>query len=592
MPNFHESETVSNPFDIKAGQLVKGRFKITGTLGAGGFGAVYLALDTALGNRQTVIKFLHREMLTNDAARMKFEDEKMALVRLSERRHPGIGDIYDSGQLPDGTPFMAMEFIPGKSLRNRLLECRQAGTALSNGECANILEQLGDALSIAHDLGIIHRDIKPDNLMLVQQNDGSERVVVIDFGIARLMDGTQTDPTRPATGMMGTIPYAAPEQFMARQILTPACDIYAMAALAYEMLTGRYPFPDCALDQFFPQRRQGLRDRPSLFRPGLSPRVDGLIASALAFDPDTRHRRARDFGKELATELRANLPGQASPGAFAETMPVVVRGTDPVRQAQPLPPTVPVGDLKSESDARVERLKEELSLSSGKSQGRSTAVIGIVLALLVLVPAGGFGLWKLLSSKPEAPDTPKIPPAAVRKVTFAVEVQKMRDGKAFGDTYFGNGREVFETGYKFRLELASDTPGDLYVFADGRDGAGKPELDILFPTPKQNGGVPSVTASQKVQTGWNVFQGSTGNEVLYVVWTKSGAPALAAAKKAGFENGGVVPVGTVEKDLREFLERKPEESPKVEFTEDEKRPFTTITGKGDTVVYRVELKHR
>lgn len=590
MPNFHESETVSNPFDIKSGQLVKGRFKITGTLGVGGFGAVYLALDTALGNRQTVIKFLHREMLTNEAARMKFEDEKMALVRLSERRHPGIGDIYDSGELPDGTPFMVMEFIPGQSLRTRLLELRQAGTALSNEECANILEQLGDALSIAHDMGIIHRDIKPDNLMLVRQNDGSERVVVIDFGIARFTDGTHTDPTRPSTGMMGTIPYAAPEQFMASQILTPACDIYAMAAMAYEMLTGRYPFPDCALDQFFPQRRQGLRDRPSLFRPGVSARVDELIASALTFDPESRHRRARDFGRDLANELRAPMSVPVPPAAFAETLPVIVRETDPIRPAPPLPPTVPVGDLKSESDASVERLKEELSLSRGKTRGRSAPVIGIILALLVLVPAGGFGLWTILKPKPKPPDSPKIPSSTVRKVTVAIEVQKMRDGKPFGETFFGNGREVFETGYKFRLELASDAPGDLYVYADGRDAAGNPELNILFPTPKQNGGLASVSANQKVQTGWNVFQGSTGNEVLYVVWTASGIPPLTAAKKAAFENAGVVPVGAVEKDLREFLVRQA--APQVEFTEDEKRPFMTINGNGESVVYRVELKHR
>ncbi len=588
MSNFHESETVSNPLDIKTGQLVKGRFKITGTLGAGGFGAVYLALDTALGNRQTVIKFLHREMLTNEAARMKFEDEKMALVRLSERRHPGIGDIYDSGELPDGTPFMAMEFIPGKSLRDRLLERKKVGTGLSNEECAGILEQLGDALSIAHDMGIIHRDIKPDNLMLVRQNDGSERVVVIDFGIARFTDGTQTDPTRPSTGMMGTIPYAAPEQFMANQMLTPACDIYAMAALAFEMLTGRYPFPDCALDQFFPQRREGLRDRPSLFRPEVSARLDGLVASALAFDPETRPRRARDFGKELSRELRATLSGQVAPGGFAETRPVIVRGTDPVRQAQPLPPTVAVEDPKSESDARVERLKEELSLSSGKTRGHSATVVGMVLTLLVL--AGGFGVWTLLKPKPQTPDPPKNPSSPVRKITFAVEVQKMRDGKPFGDTYFGNGREVFETGYKFRVELASDAPGDLYVYADGRDAAGKPELNILFPTPRRNGGVPSVSANQQVQTGWNVFQGTTGNEVLYVVWTTSNAPPLVAAKKAGFENAGVVPPGAVEKDLREFLGRHP--PPRVEFNEDEKHPFLTMTGNGETVVYRVELKHR
>lgn len=108
MPSFNEAETVASTLDLSAGQLVKGRYRIIRPLGGGGFGAVYLTEDVALGNRPVVVKLLHREMLANPAARMKFDDEKMALIKLSERRHPGIGDIYDSGALPDGAPFLAM----------------------------------------------------------------------------------------------------------------------------------------------------------------------------------------------------------------------------------------------------------------------------------------------------------------------------------------------------------------------------------------------------------------------------------------------------------------------------------------------------
>jgi serine/threonine-protein kinase len=591
MPDFHDSETVFSPADVRIGQFIKERYKIVEKLGGGGFGAVYLAHDRELLNRETVIKFLHPEMLANESVRMKFEDEKSALVKLSEMRHPGIGDIYGSGVLPDGTPFMAMQFIRGVSLRKRLEDRKAAGTPLTFSECADILEQLGDALTVAHDLGIIHRDIKPDNLMLVPQKDRAERLVVIDFGIAKLSGAAHTNPGRPATGMMGTVPYAPPEQFMTKPDLGPACDIYSVAAMAFELLTGRYPFPECSLDQFFAQRQQGLRDWASTFRPGLPLNVDALLVGALNYDPKRRPQNARAFCRELATALRQTpiAPRNGVVDPNAETAPILPRETDPVRPPQPLPSTERAVDPKAESDAHIERLKVELE--QNRPPQKKILPIALVSGA-ILLGGGGFLAWRYLPAPSVQKTPPPSPQTQARGFTFAVQVQKMRDGNPYQDPFWGNGREVFENGYKFLLEITPDAAGDLYVFADGKDDSGKPEINLLFPTPKRNDGSPAVTGGQAVQTGQNTFTGSTGNEVVYIVWSSGKQPALDAARKACFENGGTLKPGQAETNLRSFLAAATATGPKVEFVEDEKRPFGKIQGQGETVVYRVELKHR
>jgi hypothetical protein len=165
-----------------------------------------------------------------------------------------------------------------------------------------IIRQVGQALSAAHDQGVLHRDLKPENIMLVS-SDSEEHVRLIDFGIASVLD---SDERYRTTAIAGTVHYMAPEQLKGRP--ETASDIYAMGVIAYELITGRRPFDPPSPYQLLDMQRAGVSERPSEFRPDLSPEADRVILRALAFLPKDRYQSAREFGNELANALRGR-PG-------------------------------------------------------------------------------------------------------------------------------------------------------------------------------------------------------------------------------------------------------------------------------------------
>src|SRR5580765_996100 len=221
------------------GQRLDGRFFIEKNLtddggDVGGIGVVYLAKDTKLMGKDVVVKILQEKALEHKDIVRKFLHEKEALIRLD---HPGIVRILDSGTLTGGNPFMVMEYIEGYSLRKPMRASKQLPLYV----VANVIESATDALSAAHAKDILHRDIKPENIMLTPQEDGPDRVRLIDFGIARVGD-SQLAPETEVPRAIGTILYIAPEQLMGRHDLTATADIYASAIVAYEMVTGQLPF--------------------------------------------------------------------------------------------------------------------------------------------------------------------------------------------------------------------------------------------------------------------------------------------------------------------------------------------------------------
>jgi len=203
-------------------------------LGHGGFAAVYRARQESLG-RSVAIKVLRphpRVPLESQRARLWREAE--ALARLTE---PHCVRIYDLGELPDGRPWIAQELVVGTRLDVAL-----RGGPFDEDRAVEVAAQVLEGLAEAHALGVVHRDIKPDNIMLITGVDGRERVKVLDFGIARLQAPHDTESFRTSTHhVFGTPQYMSPEQ--ARQdALSPAADLYAVGILLYRMLTGREPF--------------------------------------------------------------------------------------------------------------------------------------------------------------------------------------------------------------------------------------------------------------------------------------------------------------------------------------------------------------
>jgi serine/threonine protein kinase len=213
--------------------ILDDRYVVERELGRGSFGVVYLACDLKLHSRLVVVKVLQPNVgqdgyQLNEYLKRKFRGEVDALTRF---RHPHIVGILDQGELPDGSPFLVMEFIEGAPLRSVMKSGR-----VEFARAARMMQQVGEALSYAHDRFVFHRDLKPENIML---RTGEDFVILIDFGIATVKEWPHA--TRGAkTVISGTPGYMAPEQIKGEP--SRASDIWAQGVIAYEMLTGRLPF--------------------------------------------------------------------------------------------------------------------------------------------------------------------------------------------------------------------------------------------------------------------------------------------------------------------------------------------------------------
>ena len=283
------------------------QFRILRRLGAGGMGTVFLAEQIGVGSRPVALKVLSRHLLDDPDFLLRFQNEAASTGRI---HHPNVVTIYESGQADDGTPYIAMEFLMGETLRDAL----KGRGALPVAECAEILQQTARGLTAAHKLRIIHRDLKPDNIFLTQGDEGKRVVKIVDFGIAKLREsGTQTQ-----TGtILGTPAYMSSEQAsgMRSDQLDLRSDIYSLGIVVYEMLTGRVPFhSDTPLGYI----RMHFMEEPPPFRaaaPGLgvSPQVEAVVMKALAKDREQRYASALEFARDFASAASAPAPAEGLP---------------------------------------------------------------------------------------------------------------------------------------------------------------------------------------------------------------------------------------------------------------------------------------
>ena len=273
--------------------LLAGRYEVRGGLGCGGMAEVRDGFDTRL-RRPVAIKLLHPALSAQTDLRNRFDAEACAAAGLN---HPNIVAVYDSGE-HDGTPFIVMERLPGDTLADQV-----ASGPLSQERVRATLDNVLAALTAAHRAAILHRDVKPGNILLAA---GGEIMKVGDFGIAKTQDAAYT-----LTGqMVGTIAYMSPERLAG----APACvadDLYAVGVVGYEALAGHRPFPH---DNMAALARAIMYERPpplALLRPDVDPGLIAMIERAMA--PDRRRR----FGS--AEEMRACLHGRrtVSPAGFA-----------------------------------------------------------------------------------------------------------------------------------------------------------------------------------------------------------------------------------------------------------------------------------
>lgn len=270
--------------DDLVGKTIDGRYVVEKALSPGGMSRVYLAHDQNL-NQSVVIKVLSQELAHHAYLRQKFEDEVKALLPL---RHTGVVRALDKGKLSDGRPYIVMEYVEGDTLRAHI-----PPEGMDLKLAASILRQIGQAVDHVHAKGIVHRDLKPENILLRR---GSNEVVLVDFGIAKV-PGSLTTTHTP----IGTLLYMSPEQLMGEEI-TAASDIYQIAVVAYEMLTGRRPFNTTSAAEVERMQRRGPL-RPVHLRENLPGEAQTILLRALAFDPKSRQPTAKRFCNELADAL-------------------------------------------------------------------------------------------------------------------------------------------------------------------------------------------------------------------------------------------------------------------------------------------------
>jgi tRNA A-37 threonylcarbamoyl transferase component Bud32 len=274
------------------GRRVAGRYRLKGVLGRGGSGVVFEASDEQVEGRRVVIKLLHDFWTSEDWMRRRFRDEAGVLTRLD---HPGIVSLIDAGEIEDGRLFLVLPFHEGRTLRDAL-----APGPLAAPFAARLLREIGEAVGYAHTQGVVHRDLKPENILLVRRADG-EHPLLIDFGIAQI--GEAAGPRHTTTHLMGSALYMAPEHLMGKA--EAASDVYSLAVVAWELLTGARPFESASPFALPELQRKGVGDAFYRLRPDLGTAVGKLLTRTLAFDAARRPAPVGAFAAELADAIQA-----------------------------------------------------------------------------------------------------------------------------------------------------------------------------------------------------------------------------------------------------------------------------------------------
>jgi|GEM_PF-3303315 len=312
----------------RTGQVLGGQFRLQQPLGRGGMGQVYLAEQLEVG-RPVVIKLLNGQALSGSSGEARFKREAQALAQLN---HPNIVQLYAFGRGDDGTPYLAMEYIAGRTLGTIVGE----QGPLPEAEVCAILEQLCDALIDAHRQGVVHRDLKPDNVMISTTQAG--RVKILDFGIAKL---TRTAAPRITQNgeILGTPQYMAPEQ-LSEHATDERTDIYALGLIGYELLTGDVPFEaDTALSLMMKVLNEPiLPPRQKAPERGVSPALDTLIARCLEKDAARRYQSAQALRDALASLPLRPQSGSQNRAALAKHEPEQLSAAGPMSLSLGVPP--------------------------------------------------------------------------------------------------------------------------------------------------------------------------------------------------------------------------------------------------------------
>jgi serine/threonine protein kinase len=276
---------------VLLGQTVKGHYTIVEQIGQDEGGIFYLAEDKIAARKKVVVRVLMDKEADDFFASKEFAEERGSLSHIS---HPNIASIIDSGELAEGTPFIVTEYAEGRTVKEELQKIGQFDALRT----ARIIRQASYALSEIHQSGILHRNLKPENIVLTINESGAEQVKLTNFGAS---NGKVNEDN---------LLYKAPEQ-LAGKIASPISDGFSLAVIAYLMLKGHLPFNAATVGDLLKSQREGLRLHPSEAKSEFPARIDEILEKSLAFNSSDRYPKVRDFGDEFFNEIAAHVSFQA-----------------------------------------------------------------------------------------------------------------------------------------------------------------------------------------------------------------------------------------------------------------------------------------
>jgi serine/threonine protein kinase len=374
-----ESDTaLAAPPSSLIGQTLGGRYRVTSLLGSGGMGAVYRAEHMEL--RKTVaLKVLNQEMASHREAALRFEREAMVSAQI---QHPNVVSATDSGRLPDGSLYLVLEYVSGRSLRDLV----NAEGRLAPPRALAIGAQIAEALGAAHRAQVVHRDLKPGNVMLLTEENNPEFVKVLDFGLARVAgDSAPGEPLTRTGSVFGTPEYMSPEQARG-EVVDHRADLYALGVILYELLSGRQPFMAPELVAILIKH---IQEAPPPLPADVPVPIAQYVMSLLDKEPSRRPGDARQVAKALRklAPPPGGVPSTAPPSAAYSTQRVP-KTPGSLQKLGGALQRVEWRALARGSQGWLSRAGQAIASASPSGLRRVTALIGQSLGVWLVRPLG------------------------------------------------------------------------------------------------------------------------------------------------------------------------------------------------------------
>jgi serine/threonine protein kinase len=369
----HGSRILSIVPEAHAGMMVTPSVKLVRPLGEGGMGAVWIADHAAL-RTQVVVKFISSDLKDSKEAIERFSREAAAAAQV---KSPHVVQTFDHGVAENGVPYIVMELLEGRDLGQFLDEHPQLPTDLA----VDIVAQLARALDKAHSRGIVHRDIKPGNIFLCDHGKGEMFVKLLDFGIAKGVEGINVDSNTKTGAMIGSPFYMSPEQILGSKNLDHRSDLWSVGVVVFEALTGHKPFDAETMGGLAIRIHSEPLPLPSATRPELGPAVDAWFQRACERKVEARFDSAKEMAEALAAAVGGQMPRSI------ET-PRVSTGSADVSGREP---TLVAGATTVDGIARP---------THPPAGGRIVRVAMVIGTVLILGPATYFGIRSLIKPSP------------------------------------------------------------------------------------------------------------------------------------------------------------------------------------------------